>query len=492
MSILSGSFLLLSRWEDKVLGQVENGVADMGLNKSVKRPIKAIDDRFNSIMKAKMCSTRSKVEKPLRSALSNFHASHNYGKSYDDIFADTEFPTDDNGDRIALRVRNLSKIFGKHPGGAIKLLEKGMSKEEVHRTTSNDVGIYDVSFDVREGELFVLMGLSGSGKSTLERCMNRLIQPTSGQVIVDGLDITSLDEDVLRMVRRKKMSMVFQNFGLLPHRDIKNNVAYGLEVQGVSETERLQTAKKYIEMVGLSGYEDNYPSDLSGGMKQRVGLARALATDPDILFMDEAFSALDPMIRSDMQDELQKIQSELRKTIVFVTHDLNEALKLGDRIALMRDGRIVQIGVAEDILRNPADDYVSRFVREVDRTKVLTAGVFMRRPRNILYTSQGLRTALRIMEESDRNTMLVVDKKNHLAGMVESDDVLKAVKSGGVLEDVTICDVPRVKIDTPMKDVIQMMVTTNFPIPVIADDNTLLGVISPSVAAEVLGEGGDI
>ncbi|MFA5452148.1 MAG: glycine betaine/L-proline ABC transporter ATP-binding protein [Candidatus Methanomethylophilaceae archaeon] len=464
----------------------------MGLSTNIKRPIKTVDDKFNNMMKTKTGLMKSKVERPFRAILSNFCTSYHNGRSHDDVFAGTELPMDDNGDFIAIRVKNLSKIFGKHPESAIRLLKEGMSKEEVHRTTSNDVGIYDVSFDVKEGELFVLMGLSGSGKSTLERCMNRLIQPTSGQVIIDGLDIMSLDEDTIRMVRRKKMSMVFQNFGLLPHRDIKNNVAYGLEIQGVPEAERIQTAKRYIEMVGLSGYEDNYPSDLSGGMKQRVGLARALATNPDILFMDEAFSALDPMIRNDMQDELQKIQSELRKTIVFVTHDLNEALKLGDRIALMRDGRIVQIGTAEDILRNPADDYVSRFVREVDRTKVLTAGVFMRRPRNILHTSQGLRTALRIMEESDRNTMLVVDRKNHLAGMVESDDVLKAVRSGGVLEDVVVCDVPTVRTDTPMKDVIQIMVTTNFPIPVVSDDNTLLGVISPSVAAEVLGEGGDL
>jgi len=464
----------------------------MASSTSVKRPIKTIDDRFHNLIKVRINSIKSIVKKPLKNLSSNIRASYQKSQSFDDVFADTECPKDEEGNSIIIRVRNLSKIFGKHPEDAMKLLENGMSKEEVHRTAFNDVGIYNVSFDVKEGEMFVLMGLSGSGKSTLERCINRLIEPTSGQVLIRGLDITSLDENTLRTVRRKEMSMVFQNFGLLPHRDIKNNVAYGLEIQGISETERIQRAKTYIDMVGLSGYEDNYPGDLSGGMKQRVGLARALATDPDILFMDEAFSALDPMIRNEMQDELQRIQSELKKTIIFVTHDLNEALKLGDRIALMKDGRIVQIGTAEDILRNPADDYVSSFVKQVDRTKVLTAGVFMRKPRNTLHVSQGPRTALRIMEEFDRNTLFVVDRKNHLIGMVESDDVLKTVKSSGALEDVIIRDVPTVRVDTPMKDVIQIMVTTNFSIPVVSDDNTLLGVVSPSVAAEALSTGGDL
>jgi glycine betaine/proline transport system ATP-binding protein len=372
------------------------------------------------------------------------------------------------------------------------MLEQGHTKAEIQNGTPNSVGLYDVSFDVMKGEIFVLMGLSGSGKSTLERCMNRLIEPTSGEVLIGGLDFTSLDEEDLRIVRREKMSMVFQNFGLLPHRDIKNNVAYGLEMQGLPEAERLARSKTAIDLVGLSGYEDSMPSDLSGGMKQRVGLARALATDPDILFMDEAFSALDPLIRNDMQDELIKIQSELGKTIVFVTHDLDEALKLGDRIALMKDGRIVQIGRAEEILQNPADEYVSRFVREVDRTKILTAGLFMRRPRHLLYVTQGPRTALKIMEESDRNNMLVIDRRNHLVGMVESDDVLRAVQSRSEsLSDIVIRDMPAVGPETPMSEVIQIMVTTYFPIPVVDENRVLLGVVSPSVAAETLSIGGD-
>lgn len=464
----------------------------MPLNISNKRPIKTADDKFHEIVTAKIDSLKSKVKRPMKNLSENIQMSYRERRPSVDLFSDVECIKNDEDAPIMIRVRNLSKIYGKHPEEAMKLLDQGASKEDVHKSTFNKVGLYNVSFDVKKGELFILMGLSGSGKSTLERCMNRLIEPTAGQVIINGLDITSMNDDDLRAIRRKKMSMVFQNFGLLPHRDIKNNVAYGLEIQGVPETERLEKAKKYIDIVGLSGYEDNYPKALSGGMKQRVGLARALTTDPDILFMDEAFSALDPLIRSDMQDELQKIQSELKKTIVFVTHDLDEALKLGDRIALMKDGSIIQIGTAEEILKNPADDYVSRFTKEVDRTKILTAGTFMRKPRGIVHISQGPRTALKIMEESDRNTLLVTDKDNHLMGMLESDDVLRIIKSNGTLKDVIISNVPTVKIETPMKDVIQIMVTTNFSIPVVNDDNVLLGVVSPSVAADALNAGGDL
>ena len=464
----------------------------MALNMNNKRPIKAMDDKFSELITTEMNSFKSKIRKPIKRLSENARVSHYENQLSKNIFADINCPTDSEGNEIMIRVKNLSKIFGKHPESAMKLLKNGMNKEEIHSTTPNTVGLYDVSFDVKKGELFVLMGLSGSGKSTLERCMNRIIKPTSGNVIINGLDITSLDEDDLRAVRRKKMSMVFQNFGLLPHRDVKNNVAYGLEIQGVPETERMEKTKRAIDLIGLSGYEDSLPENLSGGMKQRVGLARALATDPDILFMDEAFSALDPLIRADMQDELQRIQSELNKTIVFVTHDLDEALKLGDRIALMKDGRIVQIGTAEEILQNPADEYVCRFIKEVDRTKILTAGTFMKKPRGVIQASQGPRTAIKIMEEYDRNNLLVIDKGNHLIGMIESDDVLNVIKSGGVLNDAIIRDIPKVGMETPMKDVIQIMITTNFSIPVVNENDVLLGVVSPSVAAEALNAGGDL
>ena len=456
-----------------------------------KRPLKAVDNMFHEQVTTGMERIKSRIGGSVKSFAEEHRPRRKNERTAKDIFDGVETPMDEDGNRIMIRVSNLSKIYGKRPEEALRLLEEGMSKEDVQNSTSNNVGLYNVSFEVMKGEIFVLMGLSGSGKSTLERCMNRLIEPTYGQVLIDGLDFTSLNDSDLRIARREKMSMVFQNFGLLPHRDVKNNVAYGLEMQGFPESERLEKSRTAIELVGLSGYEDSMPSDLSGGMKQRVGLARALATNPDILFMDEAFSALDPLIRSDMQDELIKIQSRLGKTVVFVTHDLDEALKLGDRIALMKDGQIVQVGRAEEILQNPADEYVSRFVKEVDRTKILTAGLFMRRPRNILHVAQGPRTALRIMDRSDHNEMLVIDKGDHFIGRVGSDDILRAVKSGDKdLSNIVVNDMPVVGPGTPMSEVIHIMVTTDFPIPVVDDYGVLLGTVSPSVAAATLN-GGD-
>ena len=455
-----------------------------------KRPLKAVDNMFHERMTASMERIKTRIGGSVKGFVEEHRPRRKNVRTAADIFDGVETPMNEDGERIMIRVSNLSKIYGKHPAEALRLLEEGKNKEEVQDLTSNNVGLYNVSFEVMKGEIFVLMGLSGSGKSTLERCMNRLIEPTSGQVLIDGLDFTSLNEEDLRIARREKMSMVFQNFGLLPHRDVKNNVAYGLEMQGFSETERLEKSKEAIDLVGLSGYEDSMPSDLSGGMKQRVGLARALATDPDILFMDEAFSALDPLIRSEMQDELIKIQSRLGKTVIFVTHDLDEALKLGDRIALMKDGQLVQVGRAEEILQNPADEYVSRFVKEVDRTKILTAEVFMRRPRNVLYIAQGPRTALRIMDRSDYKEMLVVDKGNHFIGRVGTDDILRAIQAGNKdLSNVVVKDMPVVGLETPMSDVIHIMVTTDFPIPVVDEENVFLGTVSPSVAAEILNGG---
>jgi len=457
-----------------------------------KRPIKSADDKFHGWLTAQIAPIVSDIKRPFRYATEKIRLKIDRSPSVEKIFENVECPVDEEGRRIVIRVTDVSKIFGKFPENAIPLLEKGMAKDEILKATGNTVGLYDVTFDVKEGEIFVLMGLSGSGKSTLERCLNRLIEPTTGKVMLEGLDFTNLKTDALRAVRRKKMSMVFQNFGLLPHRDVKNNVAYGLEMQGVSETERLEKAQKAIEMVGLAGYENSLPRNLSGGMKQRVGLARALATDPDILFMDEAFSALDPLIRRDMQDELLKIQGELAKTIVFVTHDLDEALKLGDRIALMKDGQIVQIGDAEDILQRPADEYVTRFVEEVDRTRILTAGVFMRKPHDVVYLTQGPRTALKLMEDNDSTSIFVVDKKRRLQGLIDADDALRAVKAGSNLQSVVTTEIPTVGTETSMSDVIQLLVTNNFPIPVVDDDNVLLGVVRPAAAVEALNVGGDI
>ena len=276
-----------------------------------------------------------------------------------------------------IEIRNIFKIFGPDPDVALELAKSGSDKEEILAKTGNTVGLHDVSLSIEQGETFVVMGLSGSGKSTLIRHLNRLIDPTAGQVSFGGEDILSMDIPTLNAFRRKRLGMVFQRFGLLPHRNVMNNVAYGLEIQGTDRKTREAAASKWIDRVGLAGYEAKFPDQLSGGMQQRVGLARALATDPEVLLMDEAFSALDPLIRSDMQDELMKLQAELHKTIVFITHDLDEALKIGDRIAILKDGKLIQVGRPEEIVLNPADAYVQAFTRDVNRGKVLRARSIM-------------------------------------------------------------------------------------------------------------------
>ncbi|MCX4573865.1 betaine/proline/choline family ABC transporter ATP-binding protein [Streptomyces sp. NBC_01571] len=275
-----------------------------------------------------------------------------------------------------LEAEHLYKVFGRRPEEAVERLRQGTDREEL-RADGTTAAVIDASFTVDPGQIFVVMGLSGSGKSTLLRMLNGLLEPTAGQVRFDGEDLTALSARDLREVRSKKISMVFQHFALFPHRSVLENAAYGLEVQGVPAAERRKRATEALELAGLAGWEKSWPDELSGGMQQRVGLARALATDADLLLMDESFSALDPLIRRDMQDQLIELQKKLKKTIVFITHDLNEAMRLGDRIAVMRDGRIVQIGSAEDILVRPADDYVASFTQDVDRSRVLTAGAVM-------------------------------------------------------------------------------------------------------------------
>jgi glycine betaine/proline transport system ATP-binding protein len=275
-----------------------------------------------------------------------------------------------------LAAEHLYKVFGRRPDEAVDRLRQGADREEL-RADGTTAAVIDASFDVAAGEIFVVMGLSGSGKSTLLRMLNGLLEPTAGQVRYDGEDLTALSDRDLRALRSKKISMVFQHFALFPHRSVRDNAAYGLEVQGVPRAERVRRADEALALCGLAGWEKSWPDELSGGMQQRVGLARALATDADVLLMDESFSALDPLIRRDMQDQLLELQKTLKKTIVFITHDLNEAMRLGDRIAVMRDGRIVQTGTAEDILLRPEGDYVASFILDVDRSRVLTAGAVM-------------------------------------------------------------------------------------------------------------------
>ena len=284
------------------------------------------------------------------------------------------------------------------------------------------------------------MGLSGSGKSTLVRLLNRLIDPTSGQVLLDGEDIVQMNKEQLREVRREKIGMVFQNFALFPHKTILSNTEYGLEIQGVSKEEREAQAKESLRLVGLAGYEEQLPRQLSGGMQQRVGLARALANDPDILLMDEAFSALDPLIRKDMQDELLQLHNDMGKTIIFITHDLDEALRIGDRIALMKDGEIVQIGTPEEILMNPSNEYVERFVEDVDLSKVLTAAHIMKRA-DTVQVDRGPRVALRLMKRLRISSIYVVDKRGRLLGAVTAQDAVKATENNQSLEEVLIKDV---------------------------------------------------
>ena len=277
-----------------------------------------------------------------------------------------------------IEINNVYKIFGSNPKSILPMVKEGASKEEILDKTGHTVGLDNVTLKIEEGEIFVCMGLSGSGKSTLIRHLNRLIDPTDGEIIVEGTNVMSLNKQQLIEFRRHKMSMVFQRFGLFPHRTVIDNVGYGLEMQGVAVEERKKTAMKKIESVGLSGFENQYPAQLSGGMQQRVGLARALANDTDIMLMDEAFSALDPLIRSDMQKQLIDLQSELKKTIVFITHDLDESLRLGDHIGILNHGKLVQVGTPVDIIMNPADDYVKAFVKDVNRTKVIKAKTIMK------------------------------------------------------------------------------------------------------------------
>lgn len=375
-----------------------------------------------------------------------------------------------------IEVSNTTKIFGKHSKRAAQLLNEGKTKSEILKLTGATVGVKNASFDVYDGEIFVIMGLSGSGKSTLVRMLNRLIEPTIGKVLIDGKDIVGMNKEQLREVRRKKIGMVFQNFALFPHKTIQENTEYGLEIQGIPKVEREEKARESLKLVGLAGYEDQYPSQLSGGMQQRVGLARALANDPDVLLMDEAFSALDPLIRKDMQDELLQLHHDMGKTIIFITHDLDEALRIGDRIALMKDGDIVQIGSPEEILMNPSNKYVERFVEDVDLSKVLTAGHIMKKADSV-QVDRGPRVALRLMERLSISSIYIVDKGNRLLGAVTAQDALEATEKGKSLEEVLIKDVPTISQDTVLTDLFDAVSTATIPVAVVNEQNHLEGII---------------
>lgn len=377
---------------------------------------------------------------------------------------------------IKISVDNVTKVFGKNVKQAIQQLEKGKSKAEILNQTGCTIGVNQASFDVYAGEIFVIMGLSGSGKSTLVRLLNRLIEPTTGKVAIDGHDVVNMSNEQLREVRRKKISMVFQKFALLPHYTVLENAEYGLEIQGVPKAKRTEQALESLELVGLKGYENQYPSQLSGGMQQRVGLARALANNPDVLLMDEAFSALDPLIRKDMQDELLELQSSVEKTIVFITHDLDEALRIGDRIALMKDGNIVQIGTPEEILMNPSNQYVEKFVEDVDLSKVLTAYHIMKRPETV-QVDKGPRVALQLMKKLGISSIYVVDKQKKLLGAITATDASSAIENKQVIEDVMIRDLTTVRPDTLLTDLFDKVSEASVPVAVTDETHRLKGIL---------------
>lgn len=392
---------------------------------------------------------------------------------------------------VKVEVKNLTKIFGKKTQAALEMMKNRQPKTDILKKTGTTGGVYDASFDVQEGEIFVIMGLSGSGKSTLIRLLNRLIEPTSGNIYIDGEDISKLSKEELREVRRHKINMVFQNFGLFPHRTILENTEYGLEVRGVPKEERQQKAEQALENSSLLSFKDQYPSQLSGGMQQRVGLARALANDPEILLMDEAFSALDPLIRKEMQDELLDLQANVQKTIIFITHDLNEALRIGDRIALMKDGEIMQIGTGEEILTHPANDYVREFVEEVDRSKVLTAQNIMVPALTTNIESDGPNVALTRMRNEEVSMLMAVDRKRHLKGIITADQALEARRQKRPLIDFLDENVTVIGKDMVVSDIFNIIYDSPTPLAVV-DNGKLKGVVIRGSVIEALAETSEV
>lgn len=385
-----------------------------------------------------------------------------------------------------LEVKNLTKIFGKKQKAALEMVKQGKSKTEILEKTGATVGVYDASFEIKEGEIFVIMGLSGSGKSTLVRMLNRLIDPSSGNIYLNGKDIAKMNVEDLRNIRRHDINMVFQNFGLFPHRTILENTEFGLEMRGVSKEERTTLAEKALDNAGLLPFKDQYPSQLSGGMQQRVGLARALANSPKILLMDEAFSALDPLIRREMQDELLDLQDTNKQTIIFISHDLNEALRIGDRIALMKDGEIMQIGTGEEILTNPANDFVREFVEDVDRSKVLTAQNIMIKPLTTVLEIDGPQVALTRMHREEVSMLMATNRRRQLLGSLTADAAIEARKKGLPLSEVIDKDVVTVSKDTVITDIMPLIYDSSAPIAVTDDNDRLLGVIIRGRVIEAL------
>lgn len=390
----------------------------------------------------------------------------------------------------SVQIKGLTKVFGHQPERALPLIERGATTDEIRRETGLVVAVRDINLELADGELFVVMGLSGSGKSTLIRMINLLFTPTAGSIVIDGEEITTYSSNELQRLRSSKVSMVFQGFALFPHRTVLANVGFGLEVRGLSRSERESRSRQISEMVGLSEWADAYPSQLSGGMQQRVGLARALATDASILLMDEAFSALDPLIRREMQDYLLDLQSQLHKTILFISHDLNEAMRLGDRICVMKEGEVVQIGTAEDLLTEPADEYVRSFTQDIDPTRVLTAASIMREPQAVLHPHDGPHVAMRRLTELQRTELYVVHPNGTLAGYVKDTDLLSlAEASHKRIEPILRDDYPRTDPDTLIGDLYALAAAHTLPVAVVDNRNRLVGVVPRISLLAALADG---
>ena len=388
-----------------------------------------------------------------------------------------------------IEISGLYKIFGEDPASVMPLVRQGLSKDEILAKTGHTVGLKDINLNIKRGEIFVIMGLSGSGKSTLIRHFNRLIDPTEGQINVEGVDVMQLGEKDLMGFRRHKMSMVFQNFGLLPHRKVIDNVAYGLDIQGVEKTKRMETANEWLDTVGLKGYGEQYPSQLSGGQQQRVGLARALCTNAEILLMDEAFSALDPLIRSEMQDQLIELQEKLQKTIIFITHDLDEALRLGDCIAILKDGELVQQGAPEDILLNPATDYVEAFVKDVNRARALTVETVMQKP-SMRITGTTIADALAQMKKTKEDYGYHVTKDGY-QGII-TEESLQEISDGdgsNIINADIYEDVPTISPESAIEAVLTDSISSDYSLPVVDEDGNLKGSLEKDRVADIFSSG---
>lgn len=390
--------------------------------------------------------------------------------------------------RPKIQIQEVYKIFGPDPQGALARVRQGVGKDELLEESGHTIGLRDITLDVQKGETFVVMGLSGSGKSTLIRHLNRLIDPTAGRILVDGEDVLQMDAKRLLTLRRHKMSMVFQRFALLPHKTVLENTAYGLELAGVHKREAHELARKQIELVGLAGVENQFPKQLSGGMQQRVGLARALATDADILLMDEAFSALDPLIRTDMQDQLLELQQDLHKTIVFITHDLDEALKLGDHIAILKDGELRQFGGPEEILLHPADDYVTSFVQDVNRGRVVTVGSICTAQPTLARSGLTLDGARRTVEAAADGVAYVLDDDDRPVGVVTAEVLARADGDAWLADPANVPEPPVTGERTVIEQMLPMADSNDIPVAVVDAGGRFRGAVSRHTAIGALAK----